>query len=127
MEIALLDASHPRWLEELELFRSALVATQAALLFPPHFLRATFGRIGGMLAIATANQERVAAGFLFPRHVQAQPPQRRTYTLRAHWLGTPNSTLVQQLVDGCTAALDGAQVVYYDPAGPHSYLSLIHI
>ena len=121
MQIALLDASNPRWQEELDNTRSALVATQAALLFPPHFLRATFGRIGGMLAVATANQVRVAAGFLFPRHLRAQPPQRRTYTLRAHWLGTPNSTLVQQLVDGCTAALDGAQVVYYDPAGPHSY------
>ena len=64
MQIALLDASNPRWQEELDNTRSALVATQAVLLFPPHFLRATFGRIGGMLAVATANQVRVAAGFL---------------------------------------------------------------
>jgi predicted GNAT superfamily acetyltransferase len=121
MEIELLDASHPRWQEELDNWRSALTATQAALLFPPHFLRATFGRIGGMLALTTDKGQRVAAGFLFPRHLQTEPPHRPTYTLRVHWLVTPNPTITQQLVDGCADALHGAQFISYDPAGPHAY------
>jgi predicted GNAT superfamily acetyltransferase len=62
----------------------------------------------------------VAVGFLFPRHVQAQP-QRRTYTLRAHWLIALDPAAIQQLVDLCSAALEGAQIVYYDPTGPHTY------
>jgi predicted GNAT superfamily acetyltransferase len=121
MQITVLDAGAARWQEELENCRRALATTQGALLFPPHFLRATFHRIGGRLALAEAGDVRVAYGLLFPRHIQAQPPHRRTYTLRVHWLATPDPTFIQALVDGCAAALDDAQIVYYDPAGPHSY------
>lgn len=120
MQITVLDAGHPRWQEELDNCRRDLAAA-AALLFPPHFLRATFSRIGGKLAVAADGDARLAVAYLFPRHVQAQPPQRRTYTLRAHWLAAPGPAQIQQLIDGCAAALEDAHVVYYDPAGPHSY------
>jgi predicted GNAT superfamily acetyltransferase len=126
VQITVLDAGAARWLEELETCRQALAATQGTLLFPPHFLRATFHRIGGKLALATVDDVRVAVGFLFPRHLQAQPPHRRTYTLRVHWLAAPDPSYVQQVVEGCAAALDGAQMVYYDPAGPHSYYQTHH-
>lgn len=121
MTPVLFDASHPRWQEEIENCRNALKATNAATLFPRHFLSATFGRIGGVLALAVQGDERVAAGFLFPRHLQSQSAQRKTYTMRLHWFGEPRPALVQEFVDGCRALLDGAQVVPYDPFGPHSF------
>ena len=122
MKIAIFDAAHPHWQNELDSTCAALQATQGALLFPQHFLRATFGRIGGKLVIATVDGIRSAVGFLFPRHLQTQPSTRHAYTLRVHWLtAEASASMATQLVEACSSALDGAQIVYYDPTGPHSY------
>jgi predicted GNAT superfamily acetyltransferase len=92
-------------------------------LFPPHFLKATFARIGGRVVLVEHEQQRVAIGFLFPRDRTATHPE---YTLRCHTLQSPlpDPTEITRQVE---ALLGSARVHFYDPSAPQHYPATHHI
>ena len=68
----------------IDQLRTQLGAPDNPNLFPPHFLKATFPKMGGRTALFSSDGETAAAGFLFPRPGAAG---RRGYTLRLHAIG----------------------------------------
>lgn len=123
MNVTLLDAADPRWGSQIEQIGLLLGAGENPTLFPYHFLYVTLSKIGGHIAQFTVDGRLVGIGFLFPRHIQLRSASpRQTYTLRHHSLLSPALTGDTAAVTAaCSAALGGAEVVYYDPARPHSY------
>jgi predicted GNAT superfamily acetyltransferase len=124
MEVVLLNAAHPDWGRELEHLGLELGAGGNPSRLPYHFLYVTFSRIGGVLAVFREEGGRVGAGFLFPRPCDAsrQPPRRR-YMLRFHHFASDPSVDGHQVSALCSAALGGAEVVFFDPAGTLTYTS----
>lgn len=94
--------------------RWLLGAPDNPTLFPPHFLKSSFEKIGGRLVrIATAGGPW-GAGFLFPRGLT---DRGREYTLRLHRFASAE-TLPCDAVERAVAQAIGAGVVCYDPSTP---------
>ena len=72
----------------IDQLRAQLGAPGNPSLFPPHFLKATFPKMGGRTALFTRDGETIAAGFLFPQPGSAG---RRGYTLRLHVIDPPTT------------------------------------
>ncbi len=127
MHVTLLDASSPHWSSEVERIGVQLGAGSNPTLFPYHFLLVTLSKIGGYIAVFEQDGRRIAAGFLFPRHLTAEDGGLlRTYTLRYHRLAAPQAPLLPPnpapvLTAACEAALGSSRVVFYDPNAEHTY------
>jgi predicted GNAT superfamily acetyltransferase len=96
--------------------RWLLGAPDNPTLFPPHFLKSSFEKIGGRLVRVGTPAGPCGVGFLFPR---AFTDRGREYTLRLHRLGAdadaaPSTEAIERAV---ARAID-AEVVCYDPASP---------
>ncbi len=114
-EVSLLDHHHPSFPRHVDRLRAALGAPTNPTLFPPHFLKATFPRIGGRIVELTAGERIVAAGFLFPRAILGGV---REYTLRFHHVGLPFDVPADEIVRKVSAILGGTEITYYDPTLP---------
>jgi len=123
MHVTLLDATDPHWGSQVEQIGVLLGAGENPTLFPYHFLYVTLSKIGGYIANFTVDGRPVGVGFLFPRHFHRHSSlPRRIYTLRHHNLLAPAVTVdPTAIAAACSAALGGAEVVYYDPAGALAY------
>ena len=88
-EITLLDSGSESWDTEIDQLRTLLGAPDNATLLPPHYLKATFPKIGGQIVTFRKAQTLAGAGFLFPR---ALGEGGRKFTLRFHRLD-PNLDL----------------------------------
>lgn len=119
MHIQLLNPQAPTWSGEIDRIGAYLRRPEDPALFPYHFLQVTLPRIGGAIALAMDGGRPNGVGFLFPRQRSGQGD--RTYTMRYHPF--PNSPTVDQtrLVELTSAALNGSQITFYDPAGRHEY------
>ena len=116
VEITLLDSGSESWDTQIDQLRTLLGAPDNATLLPPHYLKATFPKIGGRVIAFTKAQTLAGAAFLFPRALRQG---RREFTLRFHRLD-PDLDL-QPLVRGIEEKLGGAQVVCYDPQADQPY------
>jgi predicted GNAT superfamily acetyltransferase len=117
--VSLVDRKTANWPEEVARLRALLGAPDNPTLFPPHFLEATFPKIGGQIALLGRAGQTCGVGFLFPRGVQEG---RRIYTMRFHAVDTVCSgEEARHLLEEVGATLGGARVVYYDPARPHHF------
>src|SRR5690242_10716467 len=77
--VSLVDRESADWPAEVARLRALLGAPDNPILFPPHFLEATFPKIGGQIALLGRAGQTCGVGFLFPRGVQEG---RRIYTMR---------------------------------------------
>ncbi len=99
--------------------RQVLGAPNNPTLFPSHFLKSTFPKIGGQVALLHRGADTIGFGFLFPR---GQGGTRRAYTLRLHRAVGPAECPADAVATALATALD-ADVAIYDPAGPLAYAS----
>ena len=116
VEITLLDSGSESWDTQIDQLRTLLGAPDNATLLPPHYLKATFPKIGGRIVAFRKEQTLAGAGFLFPR---ALGQNGREFTLRFHRLD-PNLDL-QPLVPAIEEKLGDVQVVFYDPQADQPY------
>lgn len=122
IQVTLLDATHPSWGSELERFGVELGPGHNPKLFPYHFLFVTLSKIGGKIADFAQDGRRIGVGSLFPRGVVPADPRQRVYTLRYYSLrGAPALEDPGAMATACSTALAGAQVVFYDPYGTHTF------
>lgn len=106
---------------EIDDLRARLGAPDNPLLFPAHFLKAAFPKIGGQLVRISTPQGLWAVGFLFAR---ALADRRRHYTLRLHRVpGNSDSgpALTPSAIAAAVAQRIDADVTPYDPSGPTTY------
>ena len=123
MHASLLDPYAATWSAEIDHIGALLHAGQNAALFPYHFLQVVLPKLGGYIAWFYADDTRVGIGFLFPRGQQVRPGGRteRSLTLRYHAL-TPAAPDAHAVVAAVAPLLDGAEVIFYDPAAPHTFV-----
>jgi predicted GNAT superfamily acetyltransferase len=94
--------------------RRLLGAPDNPTLFPAHFLKSSFEKIGGVLVRIGTHAGPCAVGFLFPR---ALTGRGREYTLRLHRLPS-NARPPLDAIEAAVARAVGAEVVGYDPTSP---------
>ncbi|OAN44292.1 GCN5 family acetyltransferase [Chloroflexus islandicus] len=82
INIILLNPADPAWHRTIDQLWQQLGAPHNPDLLPPHFVKSTFPRMGGIVATIDANQRLVGVGLLFPRAIAADGT--RSYTLRLH-------------------------------------------
>ena len=116
IEITLLDSKRESWATEVDHLRTLLGAPDNPTLFPPHYLKATFPKIGGRIVVFRKAQALTGAGFLFPRALRADG---REFTLRFHRLNPDLNP--QLLVSGVEEKLGGDKVILYDPQADQPY------
>jgi predicted GNAT superfamily acetyltransferase len=114
LQVALTERGIAAQIDEV---RRLLGAPDNPTLFPAHFLKSSFEKIGGRLARIAIDGRPWGVGFLFPR---ALTERGREYTLRLHRLdGQP--ALPAADVEAAVAGALGAAVVCYDPTGDVGY------
>jgi predicted GNAT superfamily acetyltransferase len=111
------------WPAEVDRLRSLLGAPANPLLFPPHFLKTTFPKIGGRAFAVRDDRGACAAAFLFPHRLRRG---RREYVLRLQCppgrAGAPAGGIDSHHLAGLIAArLDGGAAALYRPEAPHTY------
>ena len=106
------------WAADVDRLRETLGAPNNPHLFPPHFLKATFPKIGGQIIEFKREQEILGVGFLFPRNLEAGI---RTFTLRFHQAGQGLGIDHEQLVLQTEKLLGKDKVVLYDPLMEQQY------
>jgi predicted GNAT superfamily acetyltransferase len=92
--------------------RQLLGAPNNPTLFPAHFLKASFEKIGGLLVRIATPAGPWGVGFLFPRAMTADGG--RQFTLRLHRLRA-DARLPLEAVERVVSQTVGAAVVGYDP------------
>ncbi|MFQ5595154.1 MAG: GNAT family N-acetyltransferase [Anaerolineae bacterium] len=112
MAITLLNPKDNSWSAEVHRLRTLLGAPDNPHLFPPHFLEATFPRIGGQIAVVEAGRRIVGVGFLFPRTLRAGA---REFTLRFHQAHEHFEIGQTQLTTKLEELLGNGRVVFYAP------------
>lgn len=115
---ALLNYEAKTWDEEIDRLRTALGAPNNPDLFPPHFLKSAFPKIGGRIVTIRRGEALLGAGFLFPR---ALANSRREFTMRLHRIKPNLDWDRQQVQAGVEARLKDERVVLYEPQSPHTY------
>jgi predicted GNAT superfamily acetyltransferase len=110
------DRSYARTVDEV---RRMLGAPNNPSLFPGHFLKATFPKMGGRIAVLHRGDEMVGFGFLFPRELRGG---RRAFTMRLHGADSTFQT-PPDAVAAAVAEVIGADVQWYDPTAPATYAS----
>jgi predicted GNAT superfamily acetyltransferase len=118
VEAFLLPPGTPSWPAHIDRLRAQLGAPRNPHLFPAHFVKATFPRMGGQVVVYREDEIVIAVGFLFPRAVQAG---RRVYTLRFHPTDAGYAGLPEELAQLAQEALGGGEVVFYDPRQEQCY------
>ncbi len=78
MDIFLLTPTSETWPSEIETICTLMQRTEAKGLFPPHFLKASFGKIGGQALLIKLEQKTLGIGLLFPRAIEQN---KRAFTL----------------------------------------------
>lgn len=104
----------------IDALRAQLGAPDNPSLFPAHFLKATFLKIGGRIVRLSTPEGSLGVGFLFPR---ALSERGRHYTLRLHRLDphTSHSTWTLDVITRAVATRIGAEVTAHDVAAPASF------
>lgn len=79
-----LNPADPAWHGTIDQLWQQLGAPHNPELLPPHFVKSTFPRMGGIVVTFHDDRRLVGVGLLFPRAIQ--PDGTRMYTLRLHEL-----------------------------------------
>jgi predicted GNAT superfamily acetyltransferase len=117
IDVSLVDYHAKSTAAGIDDLRRALGAPNNPTLFPGHFLKATFPKIGGQIVLLRDSSELAGVGFLFPRELREG---RRHVTLRLH-RASPAFTALDPDTLSAIERLAGATVVVYDPASELAY------
>ncbi|WP_322488510.1 GNAT family N-acetyltransferase [Chloroflexus sp.] len=111
-----LNPADPAWHGTIDQLWQHLGAPRNPELLPPHFVKSTFPRMGGMVATIDVHQRLAGVGLLFPRAIAADGT--RSYTLRLHEFD-------QQLDnDLLRAAFHPTPVIIYRPRDRQTFAPL---
>lgn len=116
--VTLLQKDGGSWEAGIDRLRMLLGAPNNPALFPPHYLKATFPRIGGKVAVVERDRMVVGVGFLFPRSFQASA---RVFTLRFHRTVPEGEIDRSWLMDQVEQLIAPDRAVTYDPLEPQHY------
>lgn len=115
---SLVDSDSSDWGTRLDLIRSLLGSPNNPRLFPPHFMKATFPKLGGLVMELSNDGVPFGYALMFPRKVDASG---RVWTARLH-LGDPDAHVPAGLGAILSAALHDEHVVLHDPREHHRYV-----
>lgn len=118
VNIRLLRTDDDTWPTQVEGLRELLGAPNNPLLFPPHYLKVTFPRMGGRAVLFEEGQALLGVGLLFPRGYQGRA---REFTLRYHRHETARPVDPEAAVLGVEGLLGGDRVIFYDPLLEQQY------
>lgn len=114
-----ISSDDPTWPTQVEALRAWLGAPDNPTLLPPHFLKATFPRLGGRLIAIERASEALAAAFLFPRGITAD---RVAFTARLHSQAPLDAASRRAVGDALRQVLpDAGEIELYDPTTPGRY------
>jgi len=119
IRIRLLRTGDERWPAQVDGLRELLGAPNNPLLFPPHYLKVTFPRMGGRVVLFEEGEALLGVGFLFPRGYRGRA---REFTLRYHRHGTARPVDPEAAVRGVEELLGGDRVTFYDPLLEQQYV-----
>jgi len=114
----LLKKDSNSWNADIDCLRKLLGAPNNPYLFPPHYLKATFAKIGGQVAVFKQDQAILGVGLLFPRSLRAGA---RVFTLRFHKAAQDVEIDPQQLTTKVEQLLGTDRAIYYDPTATQQY------
>jgi predicted GNAT superfamily acetyltransferase len=120
LEVRLLDGDDCSYAAKIDDLRHLLGAPNNPTLFPGHFLKATFPKMGGRVALLHAAGELTGVGFLFPRTLRRG---RREFTLRLHRTHAAFNTPADDVAAAVQTAI-GAKVCSYEPTSPVAFSPL---
>lgn len=131
MDVFLLDSQANSWGTTLDGVFASLGGNENPVLFPYHFLHATFPRIGGQVVQLRHQEHTTGVGFLFP-HISPEPrrPDARTYMVRFHLLNTAGQVghkeIALALKPGLGIGDMNVAFSLYDPLELHTYRATHH-
>lgn len=106
------------WSGRLEEIRKILGAPGNPYLFPPHFLKSVFPKLGGRLFLVEKDRKDLGAAFLFPGNLEGQRPE---YILRWHQIDPHASVNKDRLLTGIKKGMGAYDLRFYAPTGSHSF------
>ena len=116
-EVSFLPSEGDSRSADIDRLRETLGSPDNPFLFPPHFLKATFPKIGGQIILVERENRVIGVGFLFPRIARDGV---REYTLRFH-KAHPEAAIDQSGLVFKVEELLGNKVVFYDPQSNLSF------
>ena len=122
IQITPLEIEKNSWFDKVDNLRKLLGAPNNVYLFPPHFLKATFPKIGGQVVVFEKEQRAIGVGFLFPRTFQLGS---HGFTLRFHRVDQNLEIDQEQAIIKVKELLGGDKVVFYDPLTERQYTKTI--
>jgi predicted GNAT superfamily acetyltransferase len=108
LEITVIDEAFG---DQIDALRTELGAPDNPTLFPAHFLKAAFPRLGGKVVRLGTPRGAWGVGFLFPRELRGDA---RQFTLRLHRLDATVGIAAEE-VERAVAGRLGAGVTCYEP------------
>lgn len=107
-----------RWNAEISAILQEFGAPANPLMFPNHFLQATYPKIGGQAFCVRRAGERIACILLFPRGLSGA---RRVYTARFYARTEAVGVELRDVVARVRRSYPDADLVAYDPSAPQAY------
>ncbi|MBM3127669.1 MAG: hypothetical protein FJ009_03440 [Chloroflexi bacterium] len=112
LDAQLLDSKSVNWSAHIDELRSRLGAPHNPELFPPHFLKSTFPKIGGRVVVFRDQHIFFGAGFLFPR---ALTRDIQEFTLRFHKANADVQVTPQEMTDAAARLVGKSNITFYEP------------
>jgi len=113
-----LEPSMEDWSEQVDRLRALVGAPTNPALFPAHFLKATFPKLGGRLLLFQDGAGPVAVGFAFPAGFDVDRPR---YVVRLHHAAAARAGS-EALARLAGEALGGARITLFDSERPHAFV-----
>jgi predicted GNAT superfamily acetyltransferase len=111
IQVSVLDYADRSYPQAIDDARQLLGAPNNPTLFPGHFLKASFPKIGGRVLFLRANGHAVGVGYLFPRALNGGI---REFTLRLHRALPDFTARAAEIANAVEHAL-GETVHFYEP------------
>lgn len=117
-EIKLINSKNKTWISEVDEIRILLGAPHNPTLFPPHFLKSVFPKLGGKVILIKNQNKNMAVGFLFP---SSKKNNLHEFTLRFHKIDEQFIFNQEHVRDEICVLIGKCRLVYYFPKQEHLF------
>jgi predicted GNAT superfamily acetyltransferase len=117
LQVSLFSYPNRSYAQAVDDARRLLGAPNNPTLFPGHFLKASFPKIGGRVALLQVDGQMAGVGFLFPRSLRSG---HHEYTLQLHRVLPDFTTPAVEIAKAVGCSI-GAAVRCYEPKANLSY------
>lgn len=114
IEVSILDNRDRSFSEQIDQLRQLLGMPNNPALFPGHFLKATFPKMGGLVARLRTGQHVGGVAFLFPRALDGDG---RTFILRLHRVSSNFDASAAEIAAAVERQI-GIRASCYEPTSP---------